>query len=56
MDHSNPYRDQYLGINKILDILSSEDFSRYCLGYLFTNRDFGGGVLGLAWVSSPGMA
>ncbi|XP_077993922.1 disintegrin and metalloproteinase domain-containing protein 10-like [Glandiceps talaboti] len=34
----------------ILNKFSEYNFNGYCLGILFTNRDFSGGVLGLAWI------
>lgn len=30
----------------------NEDFSAYCLAYIFTYRDYDGGTLGLAWTGS----
>ena len=39
-----------------LQLHSQNDFERFCLAYRFTNRDFDGGVLGLAYVASEGLA
>ncbi|XP_065829351.1 disintegrin and metalloproteinase domain-containing protein 10-like [Oscarella lobularis] len=38
------------GVEELLDTFSEMDFSEYCLGHLFTYRDFDSGVIGLAWV------
>ena len=51
-DKSNPFRFPYIGVEKYLDLHSSRNFDDYCLAYLFTNRDFDDGVLGLAWVGT----
>lgn len=40
-------------VNTFLDLWSREDHSQFCLALLLTNRDFSGGVLGLAWVAQP---
>ena len=45
------YKDPYIGVERLLDLMSTEDHSEYCLAYLFTARDFMKGVLGLAWVA-----
>lgn len=42
-----------IDVNTFLDLWSQEDHSQFCLALLFTNRDFDGGVLGLAWVAEP---
>ena len=42
-----------IGVNTFLDLWSQEDHSQFCLALLLTNRDFDGGVLGLAWVAEP---
>ncbi|XP_048750317.2 disintegrin and metalloproteinase domain-containing protein 10-like [Ostrea edulis] len=42
----------YFSVEKFLDLHSTDDYSQYCLSYMFTDRDFDGGVLGLAWVAS----
>lgn len=53
---NNPYAQEYIGVEKFLDIISLEPTSsdadkRYCLSHVFTYRDFEDGVLGLAWVA-----
>ncbi|XP_060701984.1 disintegrin and metalloproteinase domain-containing protein 10-like isoform X1 [Hemiscyllium ocellatum] len=47
-NHSNPLHDRYVSIEKLLDLHSKENWSKYCLSYLLTNRDYSG-ELGLAW-------
>ena len=42
-----------IDVNTFLDLWSQEDHSQFCLALLLTNRDFAGGVLGLAWVAEP---
>ena len=42
-----------IDVNSFLDLWSQEDHSQFCLALLLTNRDFAGGVLGLAWVAEP---
>ncbi|XP_076060396.1 kuzbanian-like [Oratosquilla oratoria] len=37
------------GVEKFLELFSEEDYDAFCLAYMFTYRDFGGGTLGLAW-------
>ena len=39
-----------MAVEYFLDKHSEDDYDDYCLSYLFTYRDFSGGVLGLAWV------
>ncbi|XP_072174376.1 disintegrin and metalloproteinase domain-containing protein 10-like [Diadema setosum] len=55
-DSSNPFRFDNLGVEKFLELNSLQDHSQYCLAYIFANRDFNDGVLGLAWVGSTGSA
>ena len=53
----SPYAQEYIGVEKFLDIISLEPTStddRFCLSHVFTYRDFEDGVLGLAWVAEPG--
>ncbi|XP_070536574.1 disintegrin and metalloproteinase domain-containing protein 10-like isoform X2 [Ptychodera flava] len=38
------------GVENVLNKFSEYNFNRYCIGVLFTHRDFKGGVLGLAWI------
>ncbi|XP_070536198.1 disintegrin and metalloproteinase domain-containing protein 10-like [Ptychodera flava] len=52
-DSTNPFRFDNIGVEKFLELNSEQDHSKYCLAYIFTNRDFDDGVLGLAWVASP---
>lgn len=37
-------------VEQTLQAFSRYNFDPYCVGHLFVHRDFGGGVLGLAWV------
>ncbi|XP_057687379.1 disintegrin and metalloproteinase domain-containing protein 10 [Corythoichthys intestinalis] len=48
----NPFRFANIGVEKFLELNSEQNHDDYCLAYLFTDRDFDGGVLGLAWVGS----
>lgn len=52
-DSSNPFRFANIGVDKFLDMHSEGNYDDYCLSYLFTDRVFDNGVLGLAWVASP---
>ena len=45
----------FVGVERFLQLHSKRDFSRFCLGYRFTNRDFDSGVLGLAYIAKPGV-
>lgn len=47
-------KDSNVGIDTLLDLFSSIDHSGVCEAFLFTNRDFEGGILGLAWIGDPG--
>ena len=47
------FGDANIDVNTLLDRWSQEDHSQFCLALLLTNRDFDGGVLGLAWVAEP---
>ncbi|XP_077994066.1 disintegrin and metalloproteinase domain-containing protein 10-like [Glandiceps talaboti] len=51
-DTSNPFRFSNIGVEKFLELNSEMDHSQYCLAYVFTDRDFDDGVLGLAWVAT----
>lgn len=42
----------YYSVEKFLDLHSTNNYDDYCLSYMFADRDFDGGVLGLAWVAS----
>ncbi|KAL4216377.1 Disintegrin and metalloproteinase domain-containing protein 10 [Mactra antiquata] len=46
------YDDNY-AVDYLLNLYSDGNFDDYCLSYLFTNRDFSDGVLGLAWLGNP---
>ena len=50
----NPYRDENIGVEKLLELNSEESHNDVCLAYVFTYRDFADGVLGLAWVGETG--
>ncbi|XP_050396722.2 disintegrin and metalloproteinase domain-containing protein 10 [Patella vulgata] len=46
---------RYIGnfdVAKFLEIHSEENYDQFCLSYILTHRDFGDGVLGLAWTAS----
>ena len=53
-DTANLYRDENIGVEKLLELNSEEDHDDVCLAYVFTYRDFADGVLGLAWVGETG--
>lgn len=36
-----------------MELNSEQNHNDYCLAYVFTDRDFDDGVLGLAWVGAP---
>nr|XP_005998791.1 PREDICTED: disintegrin and metalloproteinase domain-containing protein 10 [Latimeria chalumnae] len=50
---SNPFRFPNIGVEKFLELNSEQNHDDYCLAYVFTDRDFDDGVLGLAWVGAP---
>uniref|UniRef100_A0AAQ5ZKB0 Disintegrin and metalloproteinase domain-containing protein 10 n=1 Tax=Amphiprion ocellaris TaxID=80972 RepID=A0AAQ5ZKB0_AMPOC len=52
-DRSNPFRFSNIGVEKFLELNSEQNHDDYCLAYVFTDRDFDDGVLGLAWVGAP---
>ncbi|XP_055059047.2 disintegrin and metalloproteinase domain-containing protein 10 isoform X1 [Misgurnus anguillicaudatus] len=52
-DPSNPFRFKNIGVEKFLELNSEQNHNDYCLAYVFTDRDFDDGVLGLAWVGAP---
>uniref|UniRef100_V9KFZ3 Disintegrin and metalloproteinase domain-containing protein 10 n=3 Tax=Callorhinchus milii TaxID=7868 RepID=V9KFZ3_CALMI len=52
-DGSNPFRFANIGVEKFLELNSEQNHDDYCLAYVFTDRDFDDGVLGLAWVGAP---
>ncbi|XP_071500624.1 disintegrin and metalloproteinase domain-containing protein 10-like [Diadema antillarum] len=47
-----PFSNEYIGVEKFLDLASTGNFNAYCLSYTFANRDFANGILGLAWIAS----
>lgn len=47
------YKKDNLGIDPMLDLLSHDNHDGVCEAFLFTDRDFEGGILGLAWIGSP---
>ncbi|XP_061428419.1 disintegrin and metalloproteinase domain-containing protein 10-like isoform X1 [Lethenteron reissneri] len=53
LDVSNPFRSSRLGVEKFLDLNSEQNHNDFCLAYVMADRNFGDGVLGLAWVGSP---
>ena len=52
-DENNRFRGTF-GTDEMLTAFSALDFDSVCLAHLFLHRDFDNGVLGLAWVASPG--
>ncbi len=40
-----------LDVKTFLNYVSLGDYSKFCLSYTFTARDFGDGTLGLAWIA-----
>lgn len=40
-------------MEKFLELNSEQNHDDYCLAYVFSDRDFDDGVLGLAWVGAP---
>uniref|UniRef100_A0A8C5CWI7 Disintegrin and metalloproteinase domain-containing protein 10 n=1 Tax=Gadus morhua TaxID=8049 RepID=A0A8C5CWI7_GADMO len=52
-DRLNPFRFANIGVEKFLELNSEQNHDDYCLAYVFTDRDFDDGVLGLAWVGAP---
>lgn len=51
-DESNPFRFSNIGVETFLNLNSEQNHDDFCLAYVFTDRDFDDGVLGLAWVGS----
>lgn len=49
-----PFNNAYIGVQAFLDYWSQADFSKYCLSFRFTYRQFDQGVIGLAYVAAPG--
>lgn len=44
------FANRFFGVESLLNKFSENDWSDYCLSYIFTYRDFENGVLGLAFV------
>ena len=43
-------KEKNVGIDTLLDLFSSMNHESVCEAFLFTDRDFEGGILGLAWI------
>lgn len=43
-------KDKNVGIDTLLDYFSTMNHESVCEAFLFTDRDFEGGILGLAWI------
>ena len=43
-------RAEHISVNNLLEVFSQDDHSDVCLAYLFTDRSFANGVMGLAWI------
>jgi hypothetical protein len=43
--------EKYLDVRTFLEYVSLEDYSKFCLSFTFTGRDFADGTLGLAWIA-----
>lgn len=52
-DEENRFKGTF-GTDEMLTAFSALEFDSVCLAHLFLHRDFDNGVLGLAWVASPG--
>ncbi|XP_048587301.1 disintegrin and metalloproteinase domain-containing protein 10 [Nematostella vectensis] len=52
-DVPDKYKDDNLAIDVMLNLLSSDDHSDVCEAFMFTDRDFDNGILGLAWIGKP---
>ncbi len=53
-DPNNPYRDNNIGLERLLELNSEENHDDVCLSYIFTYRDFANDGFGLAWVGETG--
>lgn len=55
-DGKNPHVNALCGSNidalQTLNLFSLADHSQFCLAYLFTFRDFAGGLMGSSWMAS----
>ena len=54
LPNTDPFSNQFIGVEAFLTQHSMMNYSRYCLAYRFTHRDFDDGVLGLAYVADTG--
>ncbi|CAN7984300.1 unnamed protein product, partial [Ixodes hexagonus] len=50
---SNPYCSSILDGSLMLARLAEENNDPFCLSYIWTNRDFSGGLLGIAYIAFP---
>ncbi|CAN7976663.1 unnamed protein product, partial [Ixodes persulcatus] len=50
---SNPYCSSIIDGPVMLTRLAEENHDDFCLSYVWTNRDFSGGLLGIAYVAHP---
>ena len=49
------FASEFIGVQAFLNEHSRENWSRFCLAYRFTSRDFNDGVVGLAYIGpQPG--
>ena len=48
---SGIFADEFQSVTSLLQKFSENDWTAYCVSYLFTKRDFENGVLGLAYVA-----
>ncbi|XP_066271354.1 disintegrin and metalloproteinase domain-containing protein 10-like [Branchiostoma lanceolatum] len=48
---NNPFAPDNIDLRRFLEINSEANHDDYCLAYVFTDRDFGNGLLGLAWTA-----
>jgi len=46
-------KPEHISVYELLELFSRMNHSSVCLSYLFTDRSFDNGVLGLAWVAYP---
>ena len=52
LEDDAPESPDNLGIDTLLDIFSTRNHDEICEAFLFTDRNFDGGILGLAWIGS----
>jgi len=46
-------KPEYMSVANLLEMFSSEDHSKVCESFLFTDRSFEKGIIGLAWIGYP---